>query len=264
MFHSESRLLNLVAVTVLVVAGAFTSYSPSASQALQANPISDNRGQLSESEESYKAYRLIQNQQADAARSAILEQIQKRPQSVLSHALRAYWARTINRPDYAVAYGNVGLDATGEQPLLFLEVAAAHFLQGNIQAARVYLRKIFTLSDRKKAIYFYALYLDGLLYLKEESLDYASFRFMEALQNHPPSRQGLYLVYANLGVTHHRLAFRYRKKQQRNLAKQHQSEAVKFYGYTKSIATPRTSASAAEVAWQSHIENNLQHVKAAF
>ena len=172
-------------------------------------------------------YNRIQLGQFVIAKKEIVELLGEKPCLTELHALRAYLFREMGRLDYAVAYGNEGVDSCGDQPLLHLEIASALFLLGNYQSARVYLRKI--LKKKENREYYFALYLDGLMHLKSSNFEYALFRLMQALHTKKAKGLNLVLLYNNIGVSHEYLADGLASQGNEQKRLEHRQKAQGFY-----------------------------------
>ncbi len=86
----------------------------------------------------------------------------------------------------------------GNVPELRLEAAAAHFAQGSYGTARTHLEKVIAEDSRN----FAAIYMDGLIFLKQRQYSNAEFRLQNALDLKPKNKTDLVNLYVNLGFAY--------------------------------------------------------------
>lgn len=85
-----------------------------------------------------------------------------------------------------------------DAPELRLEAAAAHFALGSYGTARTHLEKVIAADSRN----FAAIYMDGLIFLKQRQYSNAEFRLQNALDLKPKNKNDLVNLYVNLGFAY--------------------------------------------------------------
>ncbi|MBX7057295.1 MAG: tetratricopeptide repeat protein [Leptospirales bacterium] len=121
--------------------------------------------------------------------------INANPQSISCRILKV---RVLRRSDPVEAAHSAegAIRETGENAALRLEAAAAYFVAGRLDLARRHLEKVIAANQKN----FAALYLDGLIFLKQMRYEEAEFRLRNALNAAPPTRADAVRTLVNLGA----------------------------------------------------------------
>ena len=115
---------------------------------------------------------------------------------------------------------------------LDLSIVASYYKLGNYKKARTQLERIFESSPQN----YYAFYLDGLIFLKQERYDLAEFRLQNAIALKPKDKRDLKLLYNNLAFALEKSGELFAKEGSTKMAKQRYQEAKKYYSYANKLA----------------------------
>lgn len=142
-------------------------------------------------------------------------------------AARATALRRAGRYGDAVAAAEAGLRATGENIALRLEAASASYAAGRYDAARRHVEKVIAQDQNN----FPALYLDGLIFLRQGNFENAEFRLRNALTARPRVRRDLANAYINLGFAIENQADALQRAGKAAEAVGRYREALEFYDF---------------------------------
>lgn len=139
--------------------------------------------------------------------------------------------RAEKRYDNAVKTARSGIGKVGESVPLRLELAGAYYAKGNYGAARAHLDKVLQ-SDPNN---FTAIYMDGLIFLKQGKFANAEFRLRHALDLKPKTSIDLLHLYVNLGFAIEREGDRLVTAGESADGIRRYSEASRYYNYALRI-----------------------------
>lgn len=135
--------------------------------------------------------------------------------------------RREGRTDRAIKTARAGIGKVGESVPLRLELASAFFARGNYAGARAHLDKVLQADANN----FAAIYMDGLIFLKQKKFANAEFRLRHALDLKPKTTIDLLHLYVNLGYAIEREGDRLLVAGERAEGIRRYSEATRFYNY---------------------------------
>ena len=135
--------------------------------------------------------------------------------------------RRQGRTDQAIRIAQTGLRQAGDNLDLRLELAAAYYAANRLTEARAQLERALALDAQN----FHAIYLDGMIFLRQARYDNARFRFMNALNLEQLPRADLVGLYVNMGFALERLGDAALEEGQRGQAVSQWREAVRYYQY---------------------------------
>lgn len=139
--------------------------------------------------------------------------------------------RAEKRYDNAIKTARSGIGRVGESVPLRLELASAYYAKANYGASRAHLEKVLQ-SDPNN---FTAIYMDGLIFLKQSKFANAEFRLRHALDIKPKTSIDLLHLYINLGFAIEREGDRLVSAGDRAGGIRRYSEAARHYNYALRI-----------------------------
>lgn len=157
--------------------------------------------------------------------------LKENPEQLECYATLSAIYRSEKRYDNAVKIARAGLAKVGDQIPLRLELAGAYYATGNYAASRAHLDKVLQTDPNN----FTAIYMDGLIFLKQDKFANAEFRLRHALDLKPKTSLDLLHLYVNLGFAIEREGDRLVGGGERAEGIRRYSEASRFYNYALRI-----------------------------
>lgn len=128
--------------------------------------------------------------------------LQANPRSLPCRVTQAALYRSAGNPAAAVQAAAAGIRAMGDRPELRMEIAGAYYSMGRYPEARQHLDKALQQAPND----FHAIYLDGLIFLREGKFENAEFRLRHAMNIKTKNRSDMAKLYINLGFALERQA----------------------------------------------------------
>ena len=147
--------------------------------------------------------------------------------------------RAMKQPAQAVTFLINGIVRHKGDVRLRMELAQVYYSVGKFAPARQQLERIF----QTRANYFDALYLDGMIFLREGKYENAEFRLKQALEQKPRNKKVLASLYNNLGMALERSGDTYRQTQKERAAFYYKNAESNF-GYALSVDASHPTAAA--------------------
>lgn len=139
--------------------------------------------------------------------------------------------RAEQRYNNAIKTARSGIGKVGESVPLRLELASAYYATGKYAASRAHLEKVLQNDPNN----FTAIYMDGLIFLKQGKFANAEFRLRHALDIKPKTSIDLLHLYVNLGFAIEREGDRLVAAGERAEGIRRYSEASRHYNYALRI-----------------------------
>jgi tetratricopeptide (TPR) repeat protein len=157
--------------------------------------------------------------------------LKENPDNLACHAMLSRIYRSEKRYDPAIKTAQTALGRLGDRIPLRLELAGAYYAKGNYAAARAHLEKVLQQEPGN----FTAIYMDGLIFLKQGRFANAEFRLRNALELKPKTALDLVNLYVNLGFALEREGDRLQGEGRSAEGLRKYSEAARFYHYALRI-----------------------------
>lgn len=166
--------------------------------------------------------------------------LKENPSSLECHALLSAVYRREKRYDHAIRTAQSALTRLGDKIPLRLELASAYYAKDNYAGARAHLEKVLQAEPAN----FTAIYMDGLIFLKQGRFANAEFRLRNALALEPKTSIDLLNLYVNLGFALEREGDRLLAEGQRSDGVRKHTEASRYYYYALRIDSEHPQARA--------------------
>lgn len=147
--------------------------------------------------------------------------------------------RAMKQPGAAVNFLINGIVAHKGDSRLRMELAQVYYSLGNFVPARQQLERILQSNSN----YFDALYLDGMIFLREGKYENAEIRLNQALAQKPRNKQVLASLYNNLGMALERNGDAYLPTE-KSRASYYYENAEKNYGFALKVDPDHPTAAA--------------------
>ncbi|MCB1306751.1 MAG: tetratricopeptide repeat protein [Leptospiraceae bacterium] len=168
----------------------------------------------------------------DQARAHMEYCINDHPRSVEPRVMLAGIWRRQNKPYQTIEVARRGIAAAGDHVMLRLEIASAYFMLNRYANAREHIRQALALDSHNV----HAIYLDGLIFLKQGSFENASFRFQSALDRADQlNRNELVNLYINMGFAHEKMGDGLIQANDRAQGIARYRDAIRYYNYALRI-----------------------------